>query len=670
MAPKTYEYRNIFPPNPRPRQIAVADIQPLDYEERALFAVLQGLVNREEPRIYLLHWEPDRHWPRYYAEQFDVQSEAVEDPYELLRRHADAIEGVALYDPELLDTLNLAAMIGAQRSLLPLTPALQSKLSEDYDWARNVAEDLRGRFANGYECDLWAFENLFDQCNRYICVNRPLRAAQLLDYVVAHKLFVFNVSESMKDRREAALADRIYQAMDRPCHVMGWYNGRVAEVEHVARVSLNGCFATCSGGASNLSVHAGIPARPTYAPRTLSDAQKQVEKKVYITFTVSDGDALWCMNNRFRGHYDEPQRGQIPMNWEMQMLLYHLAPGQLHYYFNTMTENDYPIASLSGAGYTYPNLHPDPVSYLKYSERYMDLTGLNVIYAGTQDPYGAWYWGEHEPTELVELYRRHVPGAIAFIRNYGAWGVPHKQRIERGKAPFFCSALYVNVRREIADEIQKIVDLEEHRPLFLTVHVRESCPMDKMVKETRTLRNSGHEVVNFDEFVAKLNAAQEQGLIGEELYPSREAILGDMARRFREQWAGVSRKVSSFLELGDLSDEELDEKFEDFPQWFDTVAHNEKVRTVTTLEDDFGFAVLYAGQVMARFWIAGRGVYLSELAQGRDYILEHLPEAQVIAECIDRFLAWEEQPVTLSEAKALCRRLKDILPQMQREMEG
>lgn len=679
MAEKKYAYKNIFPEAPRVREILVADVGDLPYEEQVLLTVLQGLVNRGTPQVYLCFNETDILWPKYYRKRFGIKVKRLADPWRLLGRFGEHVKGAILYDPKLWDTLNLAVMLGGPRNLVPLSPTLHRRLKKEKAIDLPVADDLRGRFENGYECNLWAFRNLLGKCHPHIAVNQSAGlyyrtgAPHILDYVVAHNLFLFCLSESMKDRTEVALVDRIYQALKRPTYIMGWHHQRTAEVEHVARPARNGCFITCNVASPNFTVHSGIRARPKYRPRKLSAARRRVERKVYVTFTVSDGDALWCVNDFFRGHYNDKERGRVPVNWEVQTLTCHLAPGQLQYYFDTMTGNDCPVAALSGAGYTYPHLHPDPASYLKYTESYMKRTGVEFIYSGWQDPFRAWYWCETESEEIVRMYRRHVPSARGFLRNYGAWGVPERQFVEKGKAPFFCSALYVNVRRNIADEIEKVAKLVPMRPLFLTVHVREDCPPRKMVEENGVLKKRGHETVCMDEFVAKLASAQRKGWIDGELYPNREDILASAREFYKPWWRRVLRHFKPFFSLGGLSDRELERRYKDFPQFQDCLPHNEKKRTVTTLEDDFGFAVLYAAQMMARHYLYQKGVYLTELKQGRDHFrrrMKHVPDAGVIAECLGHFLAWERRRLPLAEAKRLAQRLARLLPRLDKDISG
>ena len=668
MAQETWRYKNIFPCSAPVTRLCTANVGRLTAGEQVLFAVLQGLVNRQEPRIYLTFKECDRFWLDYYRTEFGITIEPARRPYALLKQNRDVVKGVVIFDPRIRATLNLAVMLCGRENCLPVTAADRERLAVDYDWADEVVHDLRDRFANDYEAYEWAFEHLFKASHSHILVKQP-PAPKLCDYIVAHNLFVFDLSVSLKNRKERGLSDRIYQAMSRPCYQLGWCNPRDAEVEHVARPAKHGVFNTCSSSMPNLTVHAGIEVKPRYRPRRLAASRKKAGKKVYVTMTVSDGDALWCMNDRFRGHFAGKGRESIPLNWELQMLAYHQMPGMLHYYFKEMGRNGFPVASLSGAGYTYPNLHPDPASYLRYSQKYLEMTGMNFVYGGTQDPYHSWYWCEHESQDYTDLCRKHLPAAIGFQRNYGAWGIPEKQFTERGKKPFFCSAIYVNARRDIAAEVSRAAALVPARPLFLTLHVREDCTVRKLVSEYGKLQRQGCEVITMDVFVAKLRDAQEHGWIGDGIYPNREEINASLPSRFRSEWKRISRMARSFLKLADLPNNEIEKQFQDVPQFWECLPHNEKTRTVTTLEDDFAFSVLYVAQVLARLFFYGQGRFLTELTQGRDALRgyrEGIPNIEVLSECIEHYLTFEQKPLGLATSKELARRLLRLLPHLDR----
>ena len=681
---KPYDYTNIYPKSRRVRSITSAEVYDLSPEEEAMFSVFQGLVNRDEPRVYLCFRQGDPNGPRaalqqdhlwvdYYETRFGIDVTRLTDPYRLFDLFPDVVQGVILYDPRLIDTLNLAVMECGRRNWVPVPPQLQRKLKTRHRWARNVADDLRGRFKNGYELNLWAHENIQPTRHRHIIAHQGGNVPYLYDYVVCHNLFLFHTSHSMKDRREVALMDSILQATDRPCHVMGWFDSRGIECEYPARVAINGCFITCNYRAPNLSLHSAIDVKPRYKARTLTARRRKVERKVYVAIVISDGDALWCMNSFFVGSYDQKQLGRVPLTWELQPLTYHLAPGQLQYYFETMTDNDYPMAAVSGSGYTYPNLHPDPASYMRFSEGYMKRTGLRHIYAGLSSPYHATYWNDPESQfgRIVAQYRKHVPSAKGIVRGYGGGGLLAEHAIQPGKTPVVCATLIVDQKKDILAEIGGAIEQVDHRPCFILAHVRQGTPPRMLADVAEALGKQGHEFLLIDEWFAKLNSAVEKGWLDRGMYANRQELVEQLGRQTRTAWReNLRRHFEKVLRLSTLPNRELEKRYKTFPRvWADGQPVNERKRTVTTLTDDLAFSVLFTAQVLASTVADGNGFHCRDLAALRTFFktrMKHLKDAEVLAECMDAWLNWETKPVATTQAKAWARRMLTLLPRIDR----
>jgi hypothetical protein len=97
---------------------------------------------------------------------------------------------------------------------------------------------------------------------------------------------------------------------------------------------------------------------------------------------MSEGDNLQYDQHRLRTIWDDPNRGQAPINWSISPLLLDAAPAMLNYFQNTQTPNDFLVAGPSGAGYTYPGDWPsaDLPSFTERTGDYMKRTGMDVIY--------------------------------------------------------------------------------------------------------------------------------------------------------------------------------------------------------------------------------------------------------------------------------------------------
>jgi len=688
---QAYEFKNIYPHTAPVQSILSVDLAGLaTRNEESMFAVFQGLINREEPRIYFCHdHAPDRFrkglgaddslWVDYYEEKFSLPVERSSDPYALFDRFDGAVRGVIPYSPENWDEFNLAVMLSGRLNALPVTSELQDRLKKRFAWAERTVDDVRGRFANGYELNLWAHKNLQSSCHKHILAHRHGIHPHIFiyDYVVAHNLFLFHASHNMKDRKEVELVDAIYESMERPCHVMGWFDERGVECEYVARVARNGCVLTCSG-APNLSLHSGIQTEPRYRFRKLNAEQREVDRKVYLCFIYTDGDALWCLNDFFSGAYNEPGRGEVPLGWEVQMIHYHLAPGILQYYFDTMTEQDYPVASVSGAAYTYPNLHPDEASYMRYSEKYMQLTGMEYIFAGLIDPYHALYFlgPEAEQARSVACYREHLPSAKGIMRSYGGEGLEHEHFIEPGKTPMVSATAHITKKQDFVEEIEKLIASVPHRPLFISVHTGDNTPPTMLRDACRKLADEGHETLQVDAWFAKLKTATEKGLLEDGLYPNREEHLAARRKAQYEQWKDSARaRIRSVLEQAMLPDDTLRvvPPKEFLPIRNETQAKNEADRTVSTFEDDYAFAVLMTGQTFAGAAARMMGCFDPSLVTLSEFLRAkagNIEDVEVLAECLEAWMAWEERSFASDQTRSWARRMLAVLPRLDAHLES
>ena len=687
MAVKSYEFKNIYPSAGKVRSLVAADLwvvsekrvkrlpdrSQVGREYDAMFAVLQGLVNREEPRVYLSFSHPkgtsanDNAWLKYFEERFSIPVRRLDTPFELFDEFGDLVRGVILYDAEEHNSINLAVMLSGRKNCLPVTAELCDELKDKYPWAANV---LRGRFANDYDLNLWAHEKIQPDCYPHIVVHQAGMGPFIYDYVVAHNLFLFHSSHTMKNRKAMALTNSVYQAMARPGQVMGWLDKYTPEIEYTARIAKNGCFETCNGPAPNLSVHSGIDAAPRYVPRKLTAAQKEVEKKVYVTYVASDGDALWCLAGFFFGNFNGEGRGDVPVAWEMQMLCRHFAPAMLQYYIDKLPPNDTLVASTSGAGYTYPNLHPDPASYVKFTEEYLKLTGIRTVFAGIHNPYEAVYWRDTEADrrKLTELYRKHAPSAMGVVRGYSGGAFLEGNSFEPDAAPFVCFTTGTNAAEKILPETLKAIEACDQRPLFVSVHLTNTQgDVNNALREAAdTLAEQGHEVVSLDEWFAKIKAAAKKGWLDEGLYPDRNDHLARMQEENVKSWRkGTREAFEKTLRKCLVPDEKLDN---DFPAlWGSGQPRNEKQRTFSTLEEDLGFSVLFTGQIMADAVAKAHGIYehdLRELARLFETEMSHIESIGVLSECLRGWLKWEEETITIAAAKDLARRMLELLPRL------
>ncbi len=143
------------------RHLDVTDIREISGDEKLLLATLQGVVNRREPRIYLLH-PSDEGAETWLKDGLGVGYTTHEKPWALLDKYRKEVKGLIVYDPALPDTVNVATTLAGLKDGIVASPALLDRLmSAPFNFT--VLDDLRDRFGSRLEAYRWQFETLWSQ---------------------------------------------------------------------------------------------------------------------------------------------------------------------------------------------------------------------------------------------------------------------------------------------------------------------------------------------------------------------------------------------------------------------------------------------------------------------------------------------------------------------------
>lgn len=131
-----------------------------------LVTTLQGLVNRTRPEIYVVRGnttEGKETWLR----DTRVPYRLLTDPWQLLERHLRRAKGIVVYDPEVVETINVATTVASLRDGVISSPELVERLTgAPYDLP--VLDDFRGRFQTSLQATTWAFENLWPRTSHRV----------------------------------------------------------------------------------------------------------------------------------------------------------------------------------------------------------------------------------------------------------------------------------------------------------------------------------------------------------------------------------------------------------------------------------------------------------------------------------------------------------------------
>jgi hypothetical protein len=550
--------------------IDLLDISEQSYKERLTANCLQGLANREGPRLFLDYGNYDDPGTRktnsvqmteenwfgkyrefldrndldnleYYQAEYDLKVNRLADLPAAITKYRHLLKGLVVWDPELIDSVNLALMFAGLNDLLVCHPDQIAEMAALTGLA--VKEDLRGRFPDRVTLYRWAFKHLFQQCKpgQVAHMEPAWQRAELTDYIVQNKLFTFCLSCHQKgglrnfgqklllllvagplrlrnflfDTRldvlvrrlairllgvgapETRLETRIQRAVKAEPYptIFGWHSDRDDELAFMLAISANGLRLAPTFLASNYSFHSRLPKAVPFRQHYLDPEAVELEDKVYLTFTLSDGDQFTLMNTAEVGNWRRPEHGQVPFNWEVQPLLAEIAPALLGYYYRNLTGNDMLVAGPSGAGYVIPPLVPNLPAYMRESARYCDQADIRITTSYTSNP----------PRRVLRDHALVEGNFLGYIAGYFHLG--QTPMCMAGERPFVSYA-WPHVDQigwnadKVLEGIRKLIEAPGSGPRFIACHLFAYCTtVADVYTFCQTLDPQKVKVVRADEFL-------------------------------------------------------------------------------------------------------------------------------------------------------------------------
>ncbi len=357
------------------------DVKELSSDQKFSILCLQGMVNRAAPQIYIVA-DPkyDNHWVDWY--HFYNYEEQKVGFDELLNIFTEKIKGLAVYDPAQSHSITYAAMLASAKNLLPVSPELVSKIKNKFP----IAIDLKRRFSSRLKIYQSAHKELWPKLKHdVICSQRIPQQLEgffpsIFDLAIARRSFIHGMTLSPEFPEEAALYEKILSETDDEALGLGWHVSTDIEATYVDAMSRHGILELC-GGAGNMSFHQHIKNRKPFKQHQANPKKLKLEDKVYVTFCLSDGDAMHAMARLQQGHWASPLRGSFPFGWEVApRFSKDLGPALLEYYYETKSENDYLVAGPSGISYNYPSVYKNLNAYINKTSEAMENIDSKTIW--------------------------------------------------------------------------------------------------------------------------------------------------------------------------------------------------------------------------------------------------------------------------------------------------
>ncbi|HUG12794.1 MAG TPA: GxGYxYP domain-containing protein [Opitutaceae bacterium] len=482
--------------------------------EKAMLASLQGLANRNAPRLYIVH-PPDFQWEitgplfSFYERKHGVKFTEVVTSDEALTLFARHAKGYVVWDPAVPATMNVAYTIAGLEDALIVTESLVP-LAERHGLSR--IDDLRGRYDGRTDAQIYAdaVDRYWARCARDSIMLMgghagAVRQPAMADWGVRRRMFFQDLSANPKHPDELALAQRLLGELNPGATVFGWHS-YAKDTEEQWTTLLSGYGLKMEGlhNLPNLSFNCQFSFTPgfkfTNNHNVARDAVLTAESKVYISFVQSDSIGI--------GVWTKPGRGKLPFAWQVTMNWTKFSPAALEYFHESATPNDYFIGGLSGPGYMYPyHIPADRFPLLmKEARELMAVLDEHVMEIMDNSAADGNVGNADLTKETVDRYYEAFPDVIGFINGYG----PARTRDLRDTRPMISYDYYIDPRRpraEVAADLNELIALNSKRPYFLLVHVRESNDVNSLVEVVAQLHGPV-EVVPLDVFL-KLAASNK-----------------------------------------------------------------------------------------------------------------------------------------------------------------
>lgn len=401
------------------------------YDESMAVACLQGIINREGPRLYVVSSTNPR--PRYWLDLLSADQQwlagkkrvEISGLDALIKLAGDRVKGIIIWDPAVPATINVANTIAGVRDGVVLSP----ELAEQYrsKWNLPVLEDLRGRFTGAEsgskknDAYRWAVREYLEKglcSSHFLCLFEDactMRAAGDAGYVVTrdwavvNRAFTFDLSpwgdELPKDDPNQPLGTdlKTYQmiletvlkqsAGKHMTEMTGffafWKYSNVSgaskhepvptEWETVYLISPYNCYQnTISSECYNQSLHSQAPFKRLKQHRP--GPVKTVENKAYLCFLMADYDSATPLYDFFPKNWDDPNRGKLPLAWGINPNLIETYPDLITHFYATASPNDYFTSDASAAGYFNPNrVKPQYLPlFTKHNKHFFRETDMSI----------------------------------------------------------------------------------------------------------------------------------------------------------------------------------------------------------------------------------------------------------------------------------------------------
>ena len=346
--------------------------------------VLQGVINKEKPRVYLAGNENVRDTSLEeiridmlklgakelnYLERDNLPSHNKYVAFwTLFNKYKDEIKAIYIYDTDelLSDSINVAAMLAGRNHGIAVDQTLYEALA-----AGGYAKNLKVvNVCNEFGFDLtvgnvginrWIEQNMIEGSNQefvFIAKTGPRDSSALsyptfYDLAVATDSLIYHIDPDFDSQLE--LQKKILNHFNDNILVIGWPGINVEGI-YVRSISECNKEVVCAdwsfSNGSLLATYENFKHEEVLYAK--EDNKEVLSDKVYISFLVSDGDAWHYATREFLAYWESDVRGTVPIGWSIPSLFAKFNPLWLQKIYSEATPNDEILQGVAGVSYIQP----------------------------------------------------------------------------------------------------------------------------------------------------------------------------------------------------------------------------------------------------------------------------------------------------------------------------
>jgi hypothetical protein len=503
---------NMLPVFRAPQHLDIYDIRSASHDVQLAATTMAGILNRPQPRVYLITGDDDLFWLQqvlHALPQATAPQKGNDVLTAMLTAYRQYIQGLIVYDPALIDTVNVATTLAGQRDAVVVAPAQVQDLESAFDLP--VLVDLRTyQWRNRVQAYRWAQQNLLvDASSHLVAGMAPETMTGLRSFLVATRTFVYWLDSRKylparnEDLSERRLMQHILTSFSPGSLHLGWFIDESSGVYLTSRAAIG---VLASDYCTNLEVLSAVQPQSALVEQSIPTTVPAATKKVYLSFTISDGDNLQYCQHRMLRLWHDPVRGSLPIGWTIAPALLEAAPSLAAYYLSTTTANDELIAGPSGASYMFPAHWPaDHLSpFLQHTGQLMQKMGLKtlaVLDSGLLQASGFPLLSRIRLTGMSFTSRPRQHRLIQELASFGVNGLLSGAGVVNagwkkiGDVPLYRNLGLANNATTAVRLIKAATLLHRNRPLFLNIYMLAWTITLADLKQAVEQLGEGYEVV-------------------------------------------------------------------------------------------------------------------------------------------------------------------------------